>query len=555
MAARPGPRRRGAGLVGRLAWTSALVVLALAAACSGSPEDVSSTGVTIENAGSGSPAVDAVSNPAEADGRPDNQPDNGGTAGAAEGEGDVAVADAAPDGAATGTTGAAEDGGSEAAGSGQSPTEAGSSEAGQSPTEAGSSEAGQSPTEAGSSGAGQSPTEAGSSEAGQSPTEAGSSEAGQSPTEAGSSDGGELAFGGAASEGDVEVDPSVIGAFVTGPFAPLTGSLTTDLSLAQRRPLAVKVGNGDPKDRPQAGLAAADIVYEVLVEAGFTRFLAVFHSETPTRIGPVRSARSSDFDILADLATPYLATSGANSTVLREMRQAAGEGTLIDVGAMRMGAPYTRDRSRPSPHNLYFYYENLGGGDADTLPGGLPEAPPAHLFDYGSPNPPGLPDAAGVTVAYKTLYGGEVSHVWDPFLGGWVRIQDGTLHTAETDFGVAEIAPANVIVVLMPYGRSAADRRSPQALSYGSGEAIVLTAGSVHEAQWERTEDRVGFRFTDEAGDPLSLSAGSTWLLLGNTSSRWPLAEVTVLTSSDATRLLADARASAPEEANAAGAS
>jgi len=338
-----------------------------------------------------------------------------------------------------------------------------------------------------------------------------------------------------------------------GPFAPLTGSITTDPSLEQRRPLAVKIGNGDPKDRPQAGLAAADIVYEVLVEAGFTRFIAVFHSEIPTRIGPVRSARSSDFDILTDLATPYLATSGANSTVLREMRQAARDGTLIDIGALRMGAPYGRDRSRPSPHNLYFHYENLGGGDPDSLPGGLPDTPPVPLFDYGSPNPPGLPDAAGVTVAYRTLYGGEVSHVWDNHLGGWVRIQDGTLHTTETASGVGEIAPANVVVLSMPYDTSAADRRSPQAQSYGQGDALVLTAGSVHEAVWERTEDRVGFRFSDTAGNPLSLSSGSTWVLLGNTSRRWPLAEVTVLTPSDVTGLLADARAAADAEVSAAG--
>ncbi len=353
---------------------------------------------------------------------------------------------------------------------------------------------------------------------------------------------------GAASEGGLvegaspapylEFDPAA-----ASPIAPLTGSITTDFRLSQRRALAVKVGNGDPKDRPQAGLAAADIVYEVLVEAGFTRFIAVLHSEIPSRVGPVRSVRSSDFDILEDLATPYLASSGANSTVRREMRDAARAGTLVDVGAWAMSAPYERDRSRPSPHNLYFHYEDLGGGDPDSLPGGIPDAPPAALFEYGSSNSPPLDDAAGVTVAYTTLYGGEASHVWDHILGGWVRIQDGTLHTTETDFGVAEIAPANVVVLWMPYGRSAADRRSPQAVSYGSGQALVLTAGSVHEAVWERTEDRVGYRFTDAAGNPLTLSTGSTWLLLANTSTRWPVAEVTVLTASESAQLLADTRA------------
>ena len=356
------------------------------------------------------------------------------------------------------------------------------------------------------------------------------------------------AASGAAASGRGATGDGVLEPFVTGPIAPLTGSITTDLSLAQRRPLAVKIGNGDSKDRPQAGLAAADVVYEVLVEAGFTRFIAVLHSEIPSRVGPVRSARSSDFDLLEDLGTPYLASSGANSTVRREMGQAARAGTLIDVGAGRMSSPYRRDRSRPAPHNLYFHYESLVGGDPGSLPGGVPAAPPAALFEYGSSNSPPLDGAAGVTVAYTALHGGESSHVWDPLLGGWVRIQDGTLHTSETDFGTAEIAPANVVVLWMPYGRSAADRRSPQALSYGIGRALLLTAGSVHESVWERTEDRAGYRFIDAAGYPLTLSTGSTWLLLANTSSRWPVAEVTVLSASESNRMLAAARERSEQE-------
>ena len=129
------------------------------------------------------------------------------------------------------------------------------------------------------------------------------------------------------------------------------------------------------------------------------------------------------------------------------------------------------------------------------------------------------------------------------------------MHTTETDFGIAEIAPANVAVVWMPYGKSAADRRSPQALSYGSGEALVLIAGSVHEAVWERTEGQVGFRFSDAAGNPLSLSPGPTWLLLANTSGRWPVAEATVLTASDGARLLAEARLGTSLDGNVVSAS
>ncbi len=500
MSARPGASPVGTVRARRLARLAVLAAAAtLAAACSGSPQGAEPTVASLDPA-SAPTSSESISTTVE----DDDQESNDGAAGVAEGEGGSAPRDgAAGSGTTDGSPGAVEEAASGAA-EGEASEGAGSEQV---PADDGASEGGS--ADGGSSG---------------------------------------RAASGAAASGHGATGDGVLEPFVTGPIAPLTGSLTTDLSLAERRVLAVKIGNGDSKDRPQAGLAAADIVYEVLVEAGFTRFIAVLHSEIPSRVGPVRSARSSDFDILEDLATPYLATSGANSTVRRQMSEAARSGTLIDIGAGRMGAPYRRDRSRPAPHNLYFHYERLGGGDPDSLPGGIPDTPPAALFEYGSSNSPPLDDAAGVTVAYTILYGGEASHVWDPILGGWVRIQDGTLHTTETDFGLAEIAPANVVVLWMPYDRSAADRRSPQALSYGGGQALVLTAGSVHEAVWERTEDRVGYRFTDAAGNPLTLSTGSTWLLLANTSRRWPQAEVTVLTVAESNQLLADARERSEQE-------
>jgi len=513
----------------------------LAAACSDSPQDAEPTVASLGPVPAPTSSESTATTVEAGDGEGDN-----GTAGDTGSEDAAAGEDAAGSGTTAGTTGGSDagpTGGSDAGSDGGSTAAAEAEPSGTAEPAA--------PEDAASQGAGSEQASADDGASGAGPAEQGPADRESAERAAsGAAASGAAASGRGPSGDGVDLEP-----FVTGPIAPLTGSLTTDLSLAQRRALAVKVGNGDPKDRPQAGLAAADIVYEVLVEAGVTRFIAVLHSEIPGRVGPVRSVRSSDFDILRDMATPYLASSGANSIVRREMRDAARDGALVDVGAASMGAPYRRDRSRPAPHNLYFYYENLGGDDPDSLPGGVPAAPPPALFEYGSANPPPLEGAAGVTVDYASPYGAEASHVWDRILGGWVRIQDGTLHTTETDFGVAEIAPANVAVLWTPYGRSEADRRSPQAFSYGAGQALVLTAGSVHEAVWERTEDRAGYRFTDAAGDPLTLSTGSTWLLLANTSSRWPVAEVTVLSGAESARLLADARAAAEAEPDAARAS
>lgn len=332
------------------------------------------------------------------------------------------------------------------------------------------------------------------------------------------------------------------GPAVTGPIAPLTGLVHTGPSLDQRRAVAVKVGHGDKRSRPQTGLAAADVVYEVLIEGTRTRLLAVFHSDVPDRIGPVRSVRSGDLDLITDLSMPYLVSSGANDTVLQEMRRAQRSGTMISIPELRNSVVYSRDRSRRSPFNLYFHHDNLGGADGDSLPGGPPAAPVAPLFQYGSANAGGIAGAAGVTVVYHERSGNVVSHIWDAAVDGWVRIQEGELMLTENGSGLVEIAPANVAVLWMPYRTSAADVESPQLVSFGSGDALVLTAGAVHEAVWERTEDRAGYRFSDPAGNPLSLSPGSTWLLLANTSRHFPVARAAVLAASEGARLLADAR-------------
>jgi hypothetical protein len=61
--------------------------------------------------------------------------------------------------------------------------------------------------------------------------------------------------------------------------------------------LAVKIYD-TAQAHPQAGLEDADIVYIEQVEGGLTRLAAIFSSTIPKVVGPVRSARISDIEIL-----------------------------------------------------------------------------------------------------------------------------------------------------------------------------------------------------------------------------------------------------------------
>jgi hypothetical protein len=75
---------------------------------------------------------------------------------------------------------------------------------------------------------------------------------------------------------------------------PLTGLPPSDPALMERRPLAIKVANYPRYIRPQSGLTLADNVYEYYIEAGLTRFIAVFYGNNSEWVGPVRSGRYFD---------------------------------------------------------------------------------------------------------------------------------------------------------------------------------------------------------------------------------------------------------------------
>ena len=127
-------------------------------------------------------------------------------------------------------------------------------------------------------------------------------------------------------------------------MSPLTG----EPGDAGRAVLAVKVDNS-PEGRPWTGVGDADVVYVEPVEGGLTRLLAVFASRLPATVGPVRSFRESDLDLLAAYGRPAFAFSGNAPELDAQVRSAS----VVPLSAERVAGPYRRAADRPVPHNLY----------------------------------------------------------------------------------------------------------------------------------------------------------------------------------------------------------
>ena len=132
--------------------------------------------------------------------------------------------------------------------------------------------------------------------------------------------------------------------------SPFTGEPVPSLN----RVLAVKIDNIGYA-RPQTGLTRADLVYVLPVEGGLSRFLAIFSASYPPVIGPVRSAREDDLELLRQFGRPAFAYSGATAALLPYIHRTARIVDLYDG----IAGGYYRDASRIAPYNLYAHTRQL----------------------------------------------------------------------------------------------------------------------------------------------------------------------------------------------------
>lgn len=291
------------------------------------------------------------------------------------------------------------------------------------------------------------------------------------------------------------------------PLAPLTGLESADAAALVRPALVAKIDN-HPQARPQSGLNQADIVFEENVEQ-LTRFAAVFHSTGSDPVGPLRSGRTQDVDLLGSFNKPLFVWSGGNGRVTR----AINSSDLVNLGPTptRTKNAYYRDSSRRAPHNLYTKTSTIW----PLAPAGATAPQPQFLYRGVSDAMPA--SARPVLGAKVTMDGVKVLWEWDAAAGLFNR---STLNAKtkkvdkHLDTTGQQVGSPNVVVLYVAYKPSKADRGSPEAQTVGSGDAFVLTNGQVVPATWERSGRTVPFTLKDASGTVIRLTPGRTFVQL-----------------------------------------
>jgi hypothetical protein len=283
------------------------------------------------------------------------------------------------------------------------------------------------------------------------------------------------------------------------PVAPLTGLPDPDGGSQARPVLSIKVDNvGDA--RPQTGVDAADVVWDEVVEGQATRLLAMFQSQVPESVGPVRSVRRTDPLIVWPVGGIFAYSGGARYAI-----DAIEAAPVLLVDESSAGDGMYRESSRRAPHNLYARPGVL------FRRGGEPVPPPA-LFDY-SPTPV---TAGSAVAAVRVGFSGSFAptYTWDAASGTWPRsTSDGPFTVASG----AQIAPANVVVLPVVYD-GGVGQIGAEARLVGEGPVQVFTNGRLVEGTWRRASQADRIELVDAAGSPILLTPGPTWVELPDVS-------------------------------------
>lgn len=281
--------------------------------------------------------------------------------------------------------------------------------------------------------------------------------------------------------------------------APLTGLPYPKHLLKDRSALTIKIDN-TPEAHPQFGVSEADVVYEEIVEGGITRLAAIFYSHLPSIVGPVRSVRRTDREIVFPIGGIFAFSGGAEYAV-KSIETAPVK--LYDQ--FNAGDTMYRDPTRLPPHNL------LANAILLMRKDGLPRPPPP-LFTYlGGGKKFQGPPVKAFTVGFESGYAATYS--WDSATKSWDRSIFGAADiTAE---GV-RVSPKNVIVMTVNYVGGVGVIDSYAEL-LGTGPVEVFSQGRLERGTWSRANLRHPAIYKNAQGKIINLTPGQTWVELMST--------------------------------------
>ena len=274
--------------------------------------------------------------------------------------------------------------------------------------------------------------------------------------------------------------------------------------------VVVKLDN-TPSAQPHRGVTRADIVYVEPVEWGLTRLAAVFSTEMPDVVGPVRSARISDIELFAPLGDIAFVYSGAQARL--QPKLAAADWTQVSQDVNSPGFQRERGTGRYAPYNLMADTQEIlatSGASAVSQDIGL-------VFDEQPPD--GGTKATRVTARWPSM---SVQFRWNAKKEAYDVWMNGR-QARDTDPPKVQRASTVIVQYVKEVDSGYGDKfggRTPLTILTGSGKGLLLRDGKSQKILWEKSFEDDPTAYTDLDGNPAVLDPGQVWILLKDRTSK-----------------------------------
>jgi len=288
-------------------------------------------------------------------------------------------------------------------------------------------------------------------------------------------------------------------------------------SAAKRRPLAVVIEN-HAEARPQAGLSEASIVYEAIAEGGITRFLAIFGSNLPQKVGPVRSARTFFVEWVLDYDALFAHVGGSKDGLALVRSTNAADLDQFGLGARA----YQREPKTgvATEHTMFGFPEKLYQAAKNFKKYAVTEGKfnPWLFKNDPAPNSDGLGAGQSVVVDFsQPSY--KVTWNYNKASNSYLRVQNSTPHK---DAISGKQLTAKNLVLMQVARRLVEQEEGPTVFDFdltGKGKATMFQDGKQIDGSWR--DSGVGKRvvFTDNEGNEIKMNRGATWIEVVNPDS------------------------------------
>ncbi|HEY2505020.1 MAG TPA: DUF3048 domain-containing protein [Streptosporangiaceae bacterium] len=280
-------------------------------------------------------------------------------------------------------------------------------------------------------------------------------------------------------------------------YWPLTGIKVASRKTAalHHQVLVVKMDN-TVSSRQQVGLKSADMVVEELVEGGLTRLAVFYYSDVPRTVGPVRSMRASDIDVVSPVHASMV-TSGAAPPTIRRINAAH----IRFYGQSSDGMYRAADRA--APYNLFVQLRRIAAvaKRKPAVPRNYLAWGPARDMPHGS-------KVTKISVRFSAVHTTE-----------WV-FRNGRYHNTDSNAPAGDQFPTtNVLVLRVREGDAGyldpAGHHVPETILTGSGNALLFHGGRMVVATWHKGKAPTStIKLTTRNGQSLRVPGGHTWIEL-----------------------------------------